>query len=340
MDTIVAPMTPVRKSGVILVRISGDIAPALPFFETERALKPNSPTLALFRSHIEPLVTDKVLLTFFRSPKSYTGEDILEISFHGNPLIVQTAVQDFLSVGIRYAERGEFTRRALLNRKITLSQAEATERLAVAPTPSGIQKAVSALSGELDNALSLIYEKLIALLSDIEANIDFAEDTADEANIYSDYKDRLKELRDELKSYADRYLAAKKALEGERVVIAGKVNAGKSTLFNYFAGEATAIVTPEEGTTRDILTRTICLKGVEFILTDTAGFRETESAAEREGVLRAKEALKSADLILWLVSPEDTAEDPAALVTPLTDAKNTVIVGSKADLCIENSSCK
>ncbi|MDR2400803.1 MAG: 50S ribosome-binding GTPase, partial [Deferribacteraceae bacterium] len=93
-------------------------------------------------------------------------------------------------------------------------------------------------------------------------------------------------------------------------------------------------------TTRDILTRTICLKGVEFILTDTAGLRETESAAEREGVLRAKEALKSADLILWLVSPEDIAEDPTALAVPLTDVKNTVIVGSKADLCIENSSCK
>jgi tRNA modification GTPase len=326
MDSIVAPMTPLRRSSVILLRVSGDITLALPFFEIKRSLKPNTPLLALFRSRAEPLVADNVLLTFFRAPKSYTGEDVLEISFHGNPLIVQTAITDFLSVGIRYAERGEFTRRALLNQKITLSQAEAAEKLVSAKTSSGVGRAAAVLSGKLDSGLSLIYGKIIESLADMEANIDFAEDITDESPFLPNYIEGLKGIHTDLKGLADRYLAARKALEGERVVIAGKVNAGKSTLFNFLTGEAASIVTEEEGTTRDLITRTTRLDGLEFILTDTAGLREAESAAEREGVRRAEAALKEADLVIWVVSPIDKILD---LPDP---KKNAIIVASKADL--------
>jgi tRNA modification GTPase len=324
MDTIAAPVTPLRKSGVILVRISGDILPALSFFEIKKELKANTSVLALYRSRSEPLISDRVLLTYFKSPKSYTGEDVLEISFHGNPIIAEAALKDFLSVGIRYAERGEFTRRAVLNKKMTLAQAEAVERLADARTSRGVEKAAAALGGELDCALNLIYERLTEVMSDIEAGIDFAEDTADETDIYMNYTENLKKIHDDLKRFADRYRNSKRALEGDKVVIAGKVNAGKSTLFNYLVGEDASIVTEEEGTTRDIITRTAALNGVDFILSDTAGLRETESSAEKEGVRRALESLNTADLILWVVSPDD--KDLPAL------KENVITVGSKADI--------
>jgi tRNA modification GTPase len=322
MDTIAAPVTPLRKSGVILVRISGNILPALSFFEIQKELKANSPLLALYRSRSEPLISDRVLLTYFKSPKSYTGEDVLEVSFHGNPIIAEAALRDFLSVGIRHAERGEFTRRAVINKKMTLAQAEAVERLADARTPRGVEKAAAALGGELDSALNLIYQRLVEVLSDIEADIDFAEDTADETVSYTE---NLEKIYNDLKRYADRYRNSKRALEGDKVVIAGKVNAGKSTLFNYLVGEEASIVTEEEGTTRDIITRTAALNGVDFILSDTAGLREAENSAEKEGVRRALESLNTADLILWVISPDDKETPP-----PLKE--NTVTVGSKADI--------
>jgi tRNA modification GTPase len=324
-DTIAAPVTPLRKSGVILVRISGNILPALSFFEIKKELKPNTPVLALYRSRSEPLISDRVLLTYFKSPKSYTGEDVLEVSFHGNPIIAEAALRDFLSVGIRYAERGEFTRRAVLYNKMTLAQAEAVERLADARTPRGVEKAGAALAGELDGALNLIYQRLVEVISDIEAGIDFAEDTADETDAYMNYTDNLKKIHSDLKRYANRYRNSKRALEGDKVVIAGKVNAGKSTLFNYLVGEDASIVTEEEGTTRDIITRTAALNGIDFIISDTAGLRQTESSAEKEGVRRALESLNTADLVLWVVSPDDKD----AVSTP---QENVITIGSKADI--------
>jgi tRNA modification GTPase len=324
MDTIVAPMTPMRKSGVILLRVSGDAALALQFFEIKKPLKPRAATQAIFHSRAEPRVTDSVLLTLFPSPNSYTGEDVLEISFHGNPLIAHSAIIDFLSVGMRRAERGEFTKRALLNQKTTLSQAEAVERLASARTPAGVDKAAAALSGRLNDGLNLIYDRIIDALSLIEASIDFAEDVEDETPFFSDYKEDIEVITAELKGFTDGYRSAKKALEGERVVIAGKVNAGKSTLFNALVGEAASIVTEEEGTTRDLITKTAHIGGIDFVLTDTAGFREAESAAEREGVLRAEAAVKDADIVLWIQSPDDEATQPTL--------ENAIIVGSKADL--------
>ncbi|MDR0455029.1 MAG: tRNA uridine-5-carboxymethylaminomethyl(34) synthesis GTPase MnmE [Deferribacteraceae bacterium] len=324
MSTIVAPLTPVQRSAVILLRVSGPQVKKL-FSLFNAAPKPRVSTLCRYISKSKPSVRDDLLLTYFEAPNSYTGEDVLELSFHGNPMIVHAAVTDMLTLGVRLAEPGEFTKRAYLNGKITLPQAEAVDALIRAQSASGVSVAKSTLDGRLDGIFYEIRNGLIKITAELEAYIDFSEEQPNILKSVTEFSVRLQKL-------ADNFNSARLAVNGVRVVIVGAPNAGKSTLFNLLAGRERAIVSDEAGTTRDILLENVSINGVIFALTDTAGVRVSGSKAERAGVLRAIEAADEADIILVLVDATEKFSDEATQLLKSTEGKNRIIVATKCDL--------
>jgi tRNA modification GTPase len=323
MPTIMAPLTPVQKAPAIIIRVSGVLSNILSLFNTKRALEPSR---AIVGEYISPSgMRDEVLLTFFKAPASYTGEDVLEISFHGNPLIAAQAMEDMASLGVRMAEAGEFTRRAYMNGKMSLAQAEAVEAVISAKSAAGLSTAESALGGKLDERFYTLRGKLVRLLASLEADIDFAED------LDIDISHSVRAMAKELSELVSGYQAARMSIEGVRTVIAGAPNAGKSTLFNALLGQERAIVTAEAGTTRDILSEQAGIDGIILTLTDTAGLRESSSIAESEGIRRAEESIKAADLVIVAVDMSGGETDESRKALALAGEK-AITVGTKGDL--------
>ncbi len=333
-DTIVAIATPTGRGGIGVVRLSGpgarDIAARV--LTRREPLSPREATLTRFSLVCagSARVADQVIATWFPAPRSYTGEDVVEISAHGSPVVLRAIVQELVSVGARLARPGEFTFRAFLNGRIDLTQAEAVADLIDAATPLQAQTAFDQLQGTLGDRIKRLDQILLDLIARLEASLDFP----DEGFHFIERQEvaaRVGEILDELNAVLSHEGRGRLIREGATVVIAGRVNAGKSSLFNALVGQDRAIVTDVPGTTRDLLTETIDLDGLAVTLVDTAGERETYDAVEREGVMRAVRARDAADLMLIVIDSgeELTEEDRRLLDSPSSRAR--LVVASKAD---------
>jgi tRNA modification GTPase len=295
-DTIAAIATPPGRGGIGVVRIAGQRVP-----EISRALTGGLPparraTLAEFRDARGDLI-DRGLALFFPAPHSYTGEPVLELHGHGGMVVMQLLLDASLDAGARLAEPGEFTRRAFLNGKLDLAQAEGVADLIESASSEAARCALRSLSGEFSAAVRSLVARLTELRSLTEAMLDFPEEEVD-AMHRDDAMARLEQVRTALEEVLAKSRQGSLLREGIRVVIAGRPNVGKSSLLNRLAGEERAIVTPLAGTTRDALREDIRIEGVPLHVVDTAGLREAGDEIERIGVERAWQELARADVVL------------------------------------------
>jgi tRNA modification GTPase len=306
-DTIVAAATPAGRGGIAIVRVSGPAAPQIGVGLLGQLPSARYATGAKFRDAAGAAIDDGLAL-YFPAPHSYTGEHVLELHGHGGPVLVEALIRRALELGARRAAPGEFTQRAYLNGKLDLAQAEAVADLIDAASDAAARAAMRSLAGEFSDRVHALSDALGELRAHVEAAIDFADE---EIDVLSD--DRL---RARLKSAAAQLAALRSAgrqgrllTEGMTVVIAGRPNAGKSSLLNRLAGHEAAIVTATPGTTRDLLRERIVLDGMPLHVLDTAGLRRAGDEIEAEGIRRARAAMAAADRILFVI---DAAADPQA----------------------------
>ena len=335
-DTIAAVATPPGTGGIGIIRVSGPKAEDI----ASRLFRPTRPGFTL-KSHRlchgrivsarSGRVLDEVLAAFMKKPQSYTGEDVLEIHCHGNPLILQSALAEVVHAGARLAEPGEFTKRAFLNNRIDLCQAEAVADIVGARTGRGLEIALSQQRGELSGKIENLRRSLTGILAGLETSIDFTEEEVS-GGPTDDARGRIDALLAELEGLSSTYDRGKLVRKGAGAVIAGKPNTGKSSLLNRLLGENRAIVTAIPGTTRDFIEEEIAIRGVPVRLTDTAGIRDPADIIEREGIDRVRERLSSADAVILMFdgSAPLTAEDDAAIEK--TAGRPVIPVINKSDL--------
>jgi tRNA modification GTPase len=332
-DTIVAIATPPGRGGIGVVRVSGPEAVGIAGRLLRRD-EPLVPRQATFARVFEPGVDgplDHVVATWFEAPHSYTGQDVVELSGHGSPVLLGRIVELAVSDGARLAEPGEFTLRAYLNGRLDLAQAEAVADLVNAVTPLQARAAMDQLEGTLTSVIAGVDAALFDLGARLEASLDFP----DEGFHFVERAETINELgaiEDRLVRLAEDGRAGRVVREGRTVAIVGRPNAGKSSLFNALAGAARAIVTDVPGTTRDLVTERVDLEGLAVTLVDTAGLRDARDAIEAEGIARARQAQSVASLTLVVLdgSVEIDSEDLALI--DLGSGGDAVLVRSKADL--------
>ena len=297
-DTIAAIATPTGVAGVGVIRVSGNLALAIAKKTTNKTLTPRYAHYANFCQE-DGKVIDQGVVIYFKAPHSYTGEDVVEFQGHGGAYILQSLLQLILSYGARQARPGEFTERAFLNDKIDLVQAEAVADLIESRSESAAQAALRSLSGEFSLFINDLQTAVIALRVYVEAALDFSEEEIDFLSNGKVQKE-IKQLLEKVKDTRRKASYGKLLHDGVQIVLVGEPNVGKSSLMNRLLGHERAIVTDEAGTTRDTLEETLLIRGIPVKITDTAGFRDAKSAAEKAGIARAKAAVQSADLAIWL----------------------------------------
>ena len=305
-DTIVAAATPPGRGGVGIVRISGPKVPEVAAVMLGELPAPRQATFARFMdAQHDPI--DAGLALFFPAPHSYTGEHILELHGHGGPLVMEALVCRALELGARRAQPGEFTQRAFLNDKLDLAQAEAVADLIDAGSREAVRAAMRSLQGEFSAMVRGLTEAVIELRSYVEAAIDFPEE---EIDFLADREltERFQAIRDHFEGVLESARQGRLLREGMTVVIAGRPNAGKSSLLNRLAGYDAAIVTPIAGTTRDVVRERISIDGMPLHVLDTAGLREGGDPVEEEGVRRAHAEMQRADRVLFVI---DAVDDPS-----------------------------
>jgi tRNA modification GTPase len=325
-DTIVAIATPQGRGGIGVVRVSGphSLQVAAALLKREQPLRPRHATFA--RAH-----GDQVVATYFPAPHSYTGEDVVELSAHGSPVVLHQFVERAMQAGARLAEPGEFTLRAFLNSRIDLVQAEAVADLIDAATPLQARAAFDQLDGTLTERIGDIDRELFDLIARVEASLDFPDEGyhfvhADEA------VQSLRTLEAKLAALLCEARRGRLIREGATVAIAGKPNVGKSSLFNALLGAGRAIVTPIPGTTRDLVTETADVEGLRLELIDSAGIRQAVDEVEAEGVARARRAWAVADVVIVVLDrslPLDEVDEELLNETSVT---NRLVVANKSDL--------
>lgn len=333
-DTIAAISTGMTNSGIGIVRISGSEALEI----ADRVYKGKEtitkvPTHTIHYGHImdgEETV-DEVLVMVMRGPRTFTGEDTVEINCHGGTYVVSRVLETVLKAGARPAEPGEFTKRAFLNGKMDLSQAEAVIDVITSENEYALQSSISQLKGSVKNRIKEIREKIIYHTAFIETALDDPEHISVDG--YGEVlKEAAEEVIDQLKELIDSSDDGRIMKEGIQTVILGKPNAGKSSLLNILAGHDRAIVTDIEGTTRDVLEEQIRLQGLTLNIIDTAGIRQTDDIVEKMGVDKAKEYAKEADLIIYVVDASRNLDENDEKIFDLIYDKRTVILLNKSDL--------
>ncbi|MCX7015797.1 MAG: tRNA uridine-5-carboxymethylaminomethyl(34) synthesis GTPase MnmE [Candidatus Sumerlaeota bacterium] len=335
-DTIIAPATTPGRSAIALIRLSGPGARAVVerVFRPKRAGRPWKPWAVRTGEIADPAgggAIDRSMAVWMPGPGSYTGEDVVELSCHGSPAIVESVLRLCLREGARLAEPGEFTRRAFLNGKMDLAEAEAVCDLIASETEASLATARRQLAGELSQRVSAIRETLLDLSAEMEARIDFPEEDIppDDAQRFLD---SLESARGEIQSLLEQGRRGRRLREGARVAIVGRVNVGKSSLFNALIRMERAISTPHPGTTRDTIEARIDLRGVAVDLVDTAGIRSPESEIEGLGIERSKREIERADAVVWVLDRSQAvgAEDREAF--DLVRGKPFIIALNKSDL--------
>ena len=340
-DTIAAISTPYGKGGVALIRISGSdaLTVAEKIFSAKLSeCKPNTAVYGKIFAYApdgERCQIDDGIATVFKSPRSFTGEDTVELCCHGGVLITRTVLAACFAAGARQATAGEFTRRAFVNGKLGLDSAEALGALLDAGTQEQMKLARSGLDGTLSKKTDLLYESLLEIVSEMRADIDFPDEDVSQMSP-DELRERLVAVRDETQRLAATYSTGRAVREGIVTVICGATNAGKSSIYNNMVGCDAAIVTDIAGTTRDVLTDTVSFGGVTLKLSDTAGLRSSEDPVERIGIERSYGAIDSAELILAVFdgSKDEPDSRELELVERIKKSKAyTVGVVNKADLC-------
>jgi len=333
-DTIVALSTPPGRGGLGIVRLSGTgsraIAQRLLRFAHQPQWKTWSSELAdLLDQHGAPI--DKVVVSFFGEPRSYTAEDVVEIACHGSPVVLNLCMEQAVAQGARLAEPGEFTLRAYINGRIDLPQAEAVRELIDATTLYQARVAAQQMEGSLSRRIRPLKEQLLELISLLEAGIDFAEDDVSVATA-EQILSRLTPVEEGLRELLASFAAGKLVFAGFTLAIAGRPNVGKSSLFNRLLQLDRAIVTAIPGTTRDTVSESTSLHGIPLKLVDTAGIREGSDLVEKLGIERSHQAVADADLTLLVfdLSLAATSEDEA-LRDKLAGTR-PLLVGNKCDL--------
>ena len=336
-DTIAAVSTAMAPAGIGIVRISGNDA----FEVADRVFraKKEGKKLSAVKSHTIHYgwitegeeVIDEVLVMVMKGPKTYTGENTVEIDCHGGVLAVKKVLEAVLNAGARAADPGEFTKRAFLNGRMDLTQAEAVMDVISAKSAYALKSSESQLRGTVKKAIRAIREKLIYEIAFIESALD------DPEHISLDgYPERLAVVVAEQKKQVEKLLASadegKMIQEGIKTVILGKPNAGKSSLLNLLAGEEKAIVTDIAGTTRDVLEENLVLKGISLRILDTAGIRKTADTVEKIGVDRALEHAKDADLILYVVDASVPLDENDAKIMEILKGRKAIVLLNKSDL--------
>ncbi len=331
MEPIVAPATPLGYSAIGILRLSGDnlLEVVKKVFKGKGKIRERFAHYGKFYTY-EGKLLDEVILIYYKAPRSYTGEDMVEVCFHGNPLIIKRALETFNKLGVRTARPGEFTLRAFLNGKMDLAQAEAVNELILAKTELSLENALNQLRGSLSKRINSLKERILNLLAYWESEIEFEEEdiptlTKEESlEILEGVLEEIKELLSS--STFGRYLR-----EGVKVAIVGRPNVGKSSLFNALLGEERAIVSEFEGTTRDYIGETINLRGIPVTFLDTAGIREGREEVERAGIERSLKLLEEADLIIFVLDATSLKEEDLK-IWDRVKTKNPLIVVNKIDL--------
>lgn len=330
-DVIVAPATPPGVSALAVVRLSGPRGAVVPLvLRFAPGLGGNPRPRELHRTSLTRTgeggaeAFDDALAVFFEGPRSPTGEDVVEITCHGSPAVVAQILSEAQAAGARMARSGEFTRRALLAGKVDLAQAEGIALLTAAETRSDARRALGLAKGELSARVSLAREEILDALAELEAGLDFAEDTGESNPISGSRLGALAAVLEPLARPGSRRVAGRDPI----VVLAGAPNAGKSTLFNALLGEDRALVAELPGTTRDAVAETAEIGGVRVRLVDTAGLRETSDPVEGLGVALSRRTLAGADLVVYLVDAAVAESDPPVVAK----SGAVLLVTSRVDL--------
>jgi len=336
-EPIAAIATPVGEAGIAVIRVSGNNCIALinQIFRGNDLSNQKSHTVHFGSIYRDDERIDEVLVTLFRNPQSYTGEDTVEISCHGGVLVTQAVLETVLTLAIRPAEPGEFTERAFLNGKMDLDQAEAVADLIHAKSQKAVSAANQQLEGKLGQHIKKFRQEIIDAAALIELELDFSEEDVEFAN-KEQLKNLLQELDTEIDSLLETYETGRLVKHGVKTVIAGLPNAGKSTLLNTLVGKERAIVTEVAGTTRDTIDIDWSYDGLLFTLTDTAGIRQTDDKIEAEGVKRSHKAMQEADLVVYLKDlSEPTSSEEITLLNNYRNQSGSnpfVVVGTKSDI--------
>ncbi len=330
-DTIVAIATPPGRGGIGIVRLSGPDALALTLRLLDtRQLAQNH---ARFCHLIDPNTQEKLdeaIVTYYQAPRSYTGEDVVEIAAHGAPALLDHILRLLVAAGARVAEPGEFTERAFLSGRLDLTQAEAVRDLIESQTLLQAQTAASQLGGALSRRVGPLKQQLVALVAQIEAGIDFAEDDTPVLDV-AELESRIAEIHAALAELEQSFNRGRILRDGVTLAIVGRPNAGKSSLFNRLLDRDRSIVTAEPGTTRDTVHERLSIGGIPVELIDTAGLREAANEAERLGIALSREALADADLLLLVLDSTEPLNREEQALIHAAEGRKLLIARNKSD---------
>tara|TARA_B100000929_G_scaffold142418_1_gene112676 strand:+ start:3266 stop:4573 length:1308 start_codon:yes stop_codon:yes gene_type:complete len=333
-ETIGAIATPPGRGGIGIVRVSGSGAPAV----AERILGQCPPariaTHAVFRDANGDSI-DEGIAIFYAAPRSYTGEDVLELQGHGAPIVLELLLNLALSMGVRLARPGEFTERAFLNDRLDLAQAESVIDLINSASQQAARSAARSLMGEFSNAVMSVDQKVLKLRVYVEGAIDFPEDEIDFL-ADRDVATAAEDISRALTNVLERSAQGAPLHEGLDLVIGGEPNVGKSSILNALVGDERAIVTAVPGTTRDLLDADLVIDGLPIRVRDTAGIRESGDIVEQEGVARARAALDTADAVMWVVDDGEADPVPPALDAPMLLVRNKCDLTGRVAGCIDD----
>ena len=338
-DTIVAQSTPYGESAIGLIRLTGKKSLEIvnKLFPDKNLNKVKSHTIHYGNLEYKKEIIDEVLVSIFKEPKSYTKENLVEISSHGSTIIIKKIISATTNLGARIADKGEFTFRSFLNGNMDLSQAEAVADLISSKSENSHRIAINHIKGVFSNKIKALRKELINFSSLLELELDFSEEDVEFAN-----REQLDNTLDEINNYCDILIDSFRLnnviKDGINVIILGKPNVGKSTILNGLLNEEKAIISEIPGTTRDIIEDTITIGGnlVRFI--DTAGLRKTDDKIEKIGINKALKKSKEASIVLYIIDLNDTNIDSveSELKTKYLNNKNVIIVGNKSDLKVDN----
>jgi len=337
-DTIVALATPIGRSGIGVIRLSGGDALAIAGSLTDNSLIGSLPRQATLKQLSDPATGDAIdeaVVTYFKAPNSFTGEDVVEISCHGSPVLLRQVIDQCLAHNARMADPGEFSLRALANGRMNLAEAEAVRDLIDAQTAASARQAVRQLRGELSNQLQPLKDELLDVIVVLESALEFVEDDLPETQVEL-VKTKLIRVSAETSRLAATFESGRLIREGLRVALVGRPNVGKSSLFNSLFGSERAIVTEIAGTTRDQIHERLVVENIPISLIDTAGLRETSDTVESIGVERSRATMADADLIIVILDASEKLTPEDLEILDSVKAVEHLIAVNKIDKVDEN----